>query len=737
MSQSRMKRLDSANDRRPVDWRRSWRAGQRLFLREGRCRLAAALLLLWLTDAGTLQAQPPAGSQLAAEENACAMCHGMADLWKKESLRLFKSAEKLADDIHWQKGVNCHDCHGGNPRTFKPSELHAREDGFRELAELRKVCANCHQKQVDGLAGSVHASLFGAGDDAGQASLSCASCHRDDPHQILSVHDRRSPVFLDAQVQVCGDCHEESFATYRESSHGHGLYRSGLLTTAACADCHGAHAVRGASDPRSMLHPGNVGTTCGKCHRFIEEEIRLSVHGQGEGPGHAAGRPAPGGNAQRNPTCTDCHQGHDLTQAQQAGLRLALPRRCGSCHQKLADHYALSVHGELTELGYGPAASCSDCHGSHTIWPASDTRSRLSPANRWATCRQCHTSVGANSNFLDFAPHADHRNAQEFPLLYYIYVGLLCLLVAVFGFFGLHSLMWFGRAQVHVWRHGRPSGLVPGTMAYRRFDPAQRLAHLVLMVSFLGLALTGLPLKYSQHEWAKVLAHCLGGFESTGIWHRVFGVLLFVVFLASLVGMLRVARRRRRNGELWRQVVFGPDSLMPTWRDLGDFGRMVRWLVGLGPKPTFNRWSYWEKLDFWGACADVVIIGVSGLILWFPELFCVVLPGIAVNIAKVIHSTQALLATGFVFAIHFFNTHLRADKFPADLSMMTGLVSQHELIEDRPEHYDRLARQGQLAELHAVVPSAKALWAYRLAGLVALVIGFGLLVAMLWVGLRG
>ncbi len=73
---------------------------------------------------------------------------------------------------------------------------------------------------------------------------------------------------------------------------------------------------------------------------------------------------------------------------------------------------------------------------------------------------------------------------------------------------------------------------------------------------------------------------------------------------------------------------------------------MLRWFVGLGPKPGFERWAYWEKFDFWGAAADIVIIGFTGLVLWFPNFFCRFLPGKVLNIAQVIHSTQALLATG-------------------------------------------------------------------------------------------
>jgi cytochrome b subunit of formate dehydrogenase len=277
---------------------------------------------------------------------------------------------------------------------------------------------------------------------------------------------------------------------------------------------------------------------------------------------------------------------------------------------------------------------------------------------------------------------------------------------------------------------------VPGATAYVRFVHFHRLAHTFLFVSFLGLALTGLPLKYSEHQWAKTLAFCLGGFESTSVWHRVFALVTFGCFTVYIVRMARVLWVGRRNGTPWRQVIFGPDSPVPNWRDAKDLGRMALWFFGLGPKPTFERWSYWEKFDFWGAIADIVIIGATGLVLWFPNLFCLVLPGNALNIAQVIHSTQALLATGFVFAIHFFSTHFRAEKFPADLSVLTGLVSEEEFLEERPEYFERLRREGRLEQLQAPVPARWHLWPFMLGGLLALAAGLSLLFAMIAAGLE-
>jgi cytochrome b subunit of formate dehydrogenase len=187
----------------------------------------------------------------------------------------------------------------------------------------------------------------------------------------------------------------------------------------------------------------------------------------------------------------------------------------------------------------------------------------------------------------------------------------------------------------------------------------------------------------------------------------------------------------------WLRIIFGPDSPVPNWRDVKDFFKMARWFVGLGPKPSFERWAYWEKFDFWGASADIIIIGSTGLVLWFPNFFCSFLPGVTLNVAKVIHSTQALLATGFVFAIHFFSIHLRPEKFPADMSLLIGLVSEEEFRHERPGYYERLRRDGVLEQLQATVPSKWHVWLVKLAGFAALAVGLALLAGIFVASLSG
>lgn len=650
-----------------------------------RVLLIVMLLAPWVAVSERATAQQPAGSHLPLEENRCATCHGEKDLWDGENLRLFVSTEQLVDDVHWKHGVTCHDCHGGNPETLNFRQAHATEvDDSQTLAR---------------------------------------------PFIPLLGQQARTPERLESILQVCGRCHSQAVDTYLASVHGHGLQEAGLVVTAVCIDCHGAHGIFPAADSRSTLNPTHVGTTCATCHRFIQERLQQSVHGRDwKSPGTAT-RPEPGEEARRKPSCTDCHQGHDLPHPQSAAFRRGMPDRCGNCHAELSSSYMRSLHGELTELGYMPAAKCSDCHGSHDILPVSDSASRVSATNRRATCAQCHPD--ATDNFLQFDPHADPRNPERDPVLYWVNVGLTGLLTTVFVIFGTHSFLWLVRSLPHVAKKGRPKYPRPGARAYVRFQPVHRIAHAVLVTSFLGLALTGLPLRYNDYGWAQTVSWALGGFASTGLWHRIFGITNFccLIFYVCWFGTQLIIGSR--TGISRFRFVFGPDSPVPNPRDLTDFAKMIRWFVGLGPKPTFERWTYWEKFDLWAASADIVLIGTTGLILWFPNQFCSVLPGQALNIADLIHGKLALLATGFVFAIHFFSANLRPEKFPMDISILTGLVSEEEMAEERPELLRRLRESGRLEEYVAETPSARQRALAMLGGAVALSIGLALLIGII------
>jgi cytochrome b subunit of formate dehydrogenase len=235
---------------------------------------------------------------------------------------------------------------------------------------------------------------------------------------------------------------------------------------------------------------------------------------------------------------------------------------------------------------------------------------------------------------------------------------------------------------------------------YRRFTRLNRSLHIVMIVSFMSLALTGMTLKFSYTGWARGLAQLFGGFESAGYVHRVAAVFMIGLFLTHVVDLFR--RKRKEYGS-WRALLFGPDTMLFNRRDLDDFIGSVRWFLGKGPRPRYGRWTYWEKFDYFAVFWGMVVIGSTGLMLWFPVLLTHVVPGWVINVATIVHSDEALLAVGFIFTVHFFNTHLRPEKFPMDIVIFTGQMSLEEFKEDKPAEYEALVASGQL-ESHLVEP---------------------------------
>lgn len=259
----------------------------------------------------------------------------------------------------------------------------------------------------------------------------------------------------------------------------------------------------------------------------------------------------------------------------------------------------------------------------------------------------------------------------------------------------------------------------------RRFGRSQILEHLLLFISFLGLAATGLPLRFPQAAWARPMAQLFGNYGTTGTMHRMFATLLIGVFL---VHVARIAARvlRGEHGILW-----GPTSLVPQPRDIVDLYRHVRWFLRRGPKPAFDRYTYWEKFDYWAVFWGMLIIGISGLMLWFPEFFARFLPGWVFNIALLVHGDEALLAVGFIVLIHFFNSHLRPHKFPMDMVIFTGVVPEREFVAERPLEYGRLKSAGAYDSKLTGPPDPALVTRARLGGGIAVVIGLVLVVLIL------
>lgn len=250
-----------------------------------------------------------------------------------------------------------------------------------------------------------------------------------------------------------------------------------------------------------------------------------------------------------------------------------------------------------------------------------------------------------------------------------------------------------------------------------------------MIVSFMSLALTGMTLKFSYTGWAVILSHLFGGFESAGYIHRVAAVFMIGVFIAHLVDLVGM---KRQIYQTWRAMLFGPDSMLFNKKDLRDFVGNIKWFLGQGPRPQYGRWTYWEKFDYFAVFWGIALIGSTGLMLWFPEFFTHVIPGWFINVATIIHSDEALLAVGFIFTVHFFNTHLRPEKFPMDIGVFTGRMTREELEQDKPAEYEALVKAGKLEEQLVEPYPSVLVRGVRIFGWLTLATGFSIVVWIIY-----
>jgi cytochrome b subunit of formate dehydrogenase len=587
----------------------------------------------------------------------------------------------------------------------------------------RVICASCHAEAAEMYEGSIHGVLKSNED---KDAPSCVDCHG--THRILSKESEASPISRLNSPNLCGRCHQLGakaevrdknkkgmFEKYKVSVHGKGLVESGLKVTAICVDCHSTHGERRTSDTASTVNPKNIANTCSKCHSGIYEAFIRGVHS-----------PEITKTDKRLPVCSDCHPAHNIMRVEGNEFRQTTMMQCGSCHKDVAETYFETFHGKGSRLGYNHAAKCSDCHGAHEIYKPSDTRSGLNSKKIASTCRKCHPN--ASPGFARYQVHASPGNKSRNPILFYTFWAMNLLLLGVFTFFGIHTALWFPRSFREFLRERRNKHK-QSTRWVRRFSPFYSILHICVIISFLSLALTGMTLKFADTEWARVLSAMFGGTQGGSIIHRIGAIVTFGYFVFHLVELtLRIIREKLN---LW-DFLFLRESMIPSKRDVVEFFQSVKWFVGKGPRPVYGRWTYWEKFDYFAVFWGVAIIGVSGLILWFPEFFTRFLPGWIINIAMLIHSDEALLAVGFIFTIHFFNTHFRPEKFPMDTVIFSGKVPFDVFVEERPREYEDLMKAGALERLIEPPPSKTLMTAARIFGTIALTIGLVLIGLVAW-----
>ena len=214
-----------------------------------------------------------------------------------------------------------------------------------------------------------------------------------------------------------------------------------------------------------------------------------------------------------------------------------------------------------------------------------------------------------------------------------------------------------------------------------RFPLSQRLQHVLLMASFTLLALTGLPQRYSDADWARGLIFLMGGLDMVRLVHHLSGIMLLFQGLYHIIE------------SVWEFLLAGPRSsaMWPRGQDLKDAFGQVAHLTGIrGEKPRFGRYDFRHKIEYWSVVWGTLVMGVTGLILLFPVVATSYLPGVVLTASKVAHSYEALLAVLAVTVWHFYHAHLAGESFPMDTSIFSGRISAEKMREHHPLEYEQL-----------------------------------------------
>lgn len=613
--------------------------------------MSAPARLAPIVLAALLAAAAPT-ARLGAQE-ACFDCHGSVDNVGED--RLVVDLAAWESTPHGAAGIGCADCHSG--KADYPHESDAPE----------ATCASCHDDAVSALAESAHAPV-----GEGAARPTCASCHGS-LHALAPLSETSSPMHPTRQPETCGACHADPklaeaagvrlvqpIAAYTASVHARAVAAGEHAAT--CTSCHGGHGILRGADPRSPVHRENVPETCAACHSAISATYAASVHGMAAAQG-----------IQSSPVCTDCHGEHTILGPADKGSPVFATNvplmTCGRCHGDLrlttkfgmkADAVAAfedSFHGLASRTGSTTVANCASCHGVHDILPSSDPRSHVAPANLAATCGTCHP--GAGSSFAIGAVHTlpqDRESAH--PAVYWVRLGYLWLIWLVIGGMVVHNLLDLQRKA----RSGLTRPAIPLAERRPRMSRGFRIAHALLLTSFIVLVWTGFALKFPDGWWAAPL---LGWEEQLGFRggvHRWAAIVMLGAFAFHAVH-LAVDRRARACIR----------TMMPNRHDLQELGHKLAWYVGRRKEmPKSPPLGYAEKAEYLALVWGTIVMAVTGFVLWFENWSLAHLPKWASDVATVVHYYEAILASLAILVWHFYFVILDPLVYPLDTTFLTG-----------------------------------------------------------------
>lgn len=563
---------------------------------------------------------------------------------------------------------------------------------------LNLDCAGCHGpgKTLPYLAGEkfhkdAH-SEYDAGYHAkavnnGKKAATCADCHTrgGDLSTMLPAEKPNSTVNRSNISQTCGQCHSDAekmktagntnrpSMAYQSSVHAKAL-GLGNMRAAVCTDCHSTHKVLPATYQESPVSKFNIASTCGKCHSQISTDFLQSVHGT------ALAR----GNYQ-SPNCTDCHGIHNINPSGATRENLGLVG-CAQCHDgvRLSQDFGIaagrvssfkdSYHGRAQGLGSGVVADCASCHGVHNILPSDNPQSLINKANLTVTCGQCH--VGATESFTTGSVHLSTPASEDIGSVSIFWVRniYMFLIVTIVGGMLVHNgVIWFRKVAARRKHEVRP---------IVRMSVNQRIQHWMLLTSFIVLVISGFALEYGD-TWLGWMF-----FNSEDVRRNVHRVAAVVMLVGGVYHLFYLAFYR--EGRRWFT------DMLPRWKDVVDlYQTAMFYLFNKGDKPKFARFRYADKAEYWAVVWGTILMGLTGLMIWFKLGVFDFLPLWFIDVAIAIHFYEAILATLAIVVWHFYHVIFDPDVYPINGAFWDGRMTEEMFREEHELAYEEMMLEAE------------------------------------------
>ncbi len=220
---------------------------------------------------------------------------------------------------------------------------------------------------------------------------------------------------------------------------------------------------------------------------------------------------------------------------------------------------------------------------------------------------------------------------------------------------------------------------------FKRFTFNQLVQHWVMIATFMLLVITGMPVKFPDAWWSPIIINLLGGFEMRQKIHHTAGIIMV------LLGIYHVTYHVIINPLINKRPLL-ESRIWPGLKDVKDFWQTILFYFGKAEHPRYGRYSWKEKFDYWGAFWGMVMMCVTGLIMMFPFTAMKYLPYAYIHLATIIHTDEALLATLFIFIVHWWNVHFSPEVFPMSKTWITGNLSEEQMKHEHPIEYEEIMR---------------------------------------------